>query len=124
MAKTATKELLIEYELKFLEKSLKELKKYIADRPVHKLEDRTTLASSKMDKDGNETLSYKIVATIEVQRRDVSQAVMDYAAIVKTVDQMRTQEDKKKKIAVRGDEKLGSQAEAFLQSRDKETIEA
>lgn len=118
MAKTATKELLIEYELKFLEKSLKELKKYITARPVHKLEDRSVMSSTRIDKDGNETLAYKIVATIEVQRRDVSQAIMDYAAIVRTVDQMRTQEDKKKKVAVRGDEKLGSQAAKFLEGRD------
>lgn len=119
MAKTATKELLIEYELKFLEKSLKELKKYITARPVHKLQDRSIVSSSKIDKDGEETLSYKIVATIEVQRRDISQAVMDYAAIVKTVDQMRTQEDKKKKVAVRGDVKLVGQAAQFLENRDK-----
>ena len=41
MAKTATKELLIEYELKFLEKKLKELKKYIEARPIHKIDDRS-----------------------------------------------------------------------------------
>ena len=116
---TTKKELLIEYELKFLEKKLKELKKYIDARPVHRLDDRSTISSSKTNKDGEETLAYKIVATIEVQRRDVTAALKDYAEIVRTVDQMRSQEDKEKKVAVRGDEKLGSQAAAFLERRDR-----
>jgi len=119
MSATTKKELLIEYELRFLEKKLKELKKYISDRPVHKLEDRQTMSSCTTDKDGKEKETFKIVATIETQRRDVTAALKDYAEIVRTVDQMRSQEDKKKKVAVRGDVELVGQAAAFLEQRDQ-----
>ncbi len=110
------KELLIEYELEFLEKKLKELKKYITARPFGKLEDRSAVVSEVETKSGPK-LGYRIVATMEVQRKDLTQALKDYAEILRTVDQMRTQEATKKKVAVRGDEKLGSQAAAFLEKR-------
>lgn len=112
------KPLLIEYELKFLERKLKELKKYISDNPFSKLDDRSAISGIKTYKDGSEIEYFKIVATKEVQRRDLTAALKDYAEIVRTVDQMRTQEANKK-IAVRGDEKLGSQAQTFLKNRDK-----
>ena len=112
------KQLLIEYELKFLEKKLKELKEYIAATPFSSLEDRSIVGSSTMNKNGEEVLSYKIVATKEVQRKDLTQALKDYAEILRTVDAMRISEEKKVP-AVRGDEKLGSQAAQFLANRDK-----
>jgi len=118
MAPAAAKPLLIEYELKFLEKKLKELKQYIAANPYNKLDDRTVISGTKNFKDGSTFDTYKIVATKEAQRRDLTSALKDYAEIVRTVDEMRTQEEKKK-IAVRGDETLGSQAEKFLASREK-----
>jgi len=115
---SATKPLLIEYELEFLEKKLKEFKKYITARPLHRLEDRLTMSSCVTNKDGNEKATYKIVATVETQRKDLAQALKDYAEIVRTVDSMREQEDKKKKVPVRGDAKLGSQAQEFLEKRN------
>ncbi len=118
MAMAVVKPLLIEYELNFLEKKLKELKQYISANPYNKLGDRSAVSGIKTYKDGSETEFYKIVATKEVQRRDLTAALKDYAEIVRTVDEMRTQEEKKK-IAVRGGEKLGSQAATFLKSRDE-----
>lgn len=112
----AEKKLFIEYELKFLERKLKELKKYISASPFSELDDRAAVSGITTFKDGSERESYKIVATKEVQRKDLTQALKDYAEILRTVDQMRSAEEKKK-VAVRGDEKLGSQAEAFLKSR-------
>jgi len=112
-----TKPLLIEYELKFLEKKLKELKMYIAASPFSKLDDRSAISGTKTSKDGSVFDTYKIVATKEVQRRDLTLALKDYAEILRTVDQMRTQEAKKL-VAVRGDEKLGSQAAEFLKKRE------
>lgn len=110
------KPLLIEYELKFLEKKLKELKSYIAANPFSKLDDRSAIAGIKNNKDGSQYETWKIVATKEVQRRDLTAALKDYAEIVRTVDQMR-QAEAKKKIAIRGDEKLGTQAAEFLKNR-------
>ena len=112
------KPLLVEYELSFLEKKLKELKKYIADRPFSKLADRSVISSETTNKDGEEKLSYRVVATEEAQRKDLTQALKDYAEILRTVDDMRVKEDKKT-VAIRGDEKLGKQAQEFLAKRDR-----
>ena len=116
MAKTV-KPLMIEYELKFLEKKLKELKKYIALNPFSSLEDRVSISGVSTMKDGTVKESYRIVATKEVQRKDLSLALKDYAEILRTVDDMRTKEAKKQ-VAVRGDAKLGAQAAEFLDNRN------
>jgi len=110
------KELFIEYELKFLEKKLKELKKYISDNPFSRLDDRTGISSMLTFKDGTQKESYRVIATKESQRKDLTSALKDYAEILRTVDQMREEEDKKK-IDVRGGEKLGSKADRFLKER-------
>ena len=117
MTASKAKPLMIEYELKFLETKLKELKKYIASQPFDKLEDRLAISGIKHSKDGSTFETYKIVATKEIQRKDLSLALKDYAEIVRTVDEMRTKEDKKQ-VAVRGDAKLGTQAEEFLKNRN------
>lgn len=109
----------IGYELKFLDKKLKELKQYITDTSFSELEDRLAISGIKKMNDGSTFETYKIVATKEIQRKDLTSALKDYAEILNTVDQMRTQEAKKL-IAVRGDEKLGSQAKAFLNARENQ----
>lgn len=105
---TPKKALLIEYELEFLDTKLQELKQYIEDTPFSSLKDRMTMRG-KVE---------ICIATKEVQRKDLAQALKDYAEILRTVDVMRTREANKK-IAVRGDVDLGSQAETFLKNRDK-----
>jgi len=84
------KSLLIEYELTFLDKKLKELKKYIDASPFSALEDRIIW---KETKGGN---SPTCVATKEAQRKDLTQAIKDYAEILRTVDSMREKEEAKK----------------------------
>jgi hypothetical protein len=89
MAKKA--QLLIEYELEFLEKKLKELKKYIEDNPFSKLADRMAYKETK-----NGGVIPIIVANKEAQRKDLTQALKDYAEILRTVESMREKEESKK----------------------------
>ena len=88
----------------------------ISDAPFGKLDDRSAISGIKNNKDGSTFETWKIVATKEVQRRDLTSALKDYAEILRTVDQMRTKEAEKQ-IAVRGDQKLVGQAEEFLKGR-------
>ena len=104
------KALLIEYELEFLETQLQELKDYIEANPYSKLEDRM---QSKLTKNGGIVLV--CVANKEAQRKDLTQALKDYAEILRTVDDMRNKEVAK--IDIRGNTKLGTQAEEFLNRR-------
>lgn len=85
------KALLIEYELEFLEKQLAELKEYIEANPYSQLADRM---QSKVTKNGGIVLV--CVANKEAQRKDLTQALKDYAEILRTVDAMREKEDVKK----------------------------
>lgn len=107
---TTKKALLIEYELDFLEKQLQELKDYIEANPYSKLADRM---QSKITKNGGIVLV--CVANKESQRKDLTQALKDYAEILRTVDDMRNKEETK--IEVRGKAKLGTQAQQFLDNR-------
>lgn len=87
----AKKELLIEYELKFLEKKLKELKEYIEATPFSTLTDRINYKETK-----NGGVVQLVIASKEVQRKDLTQALKDYAEILRTVDSMREKEETKK----------------------------
>lgn len=84
------KELLIEYELKFLEKKLKELKDYIEANPFSTLSDRMMY---KETKGGSIPIC---ISNKEAQRKDLTQALKDYAEILRTVDSMREKEESKK----------------------------
>lgn len=87
----AKKSLLIEYELKFLEKKLAELKAYIEDNPFSQLSDRINYKETK-----NGGVMPMVIASKEVQRKDLTQALKDYAEIVRTVDSLREKEEAKK----------------------------
>jgi hypothetical protein len=56
------------------------------------------------------------VANKESQRKDLTQALKDYAEILRTVDAMREKQEAKA-VPVRGDAQLGSMAEDFLKGR-------
>lgn len=88
---TKKKELLIEYELDFLETQLKELKLYIEANPLSGLKDRMAYKETK----GGGTIPI-CVANKEAQRKDLAQALKDYAEILRTVDSMREKEEAKK----------------------------
>ena len=109
----AKKALLIEYELEFLEKQLEELKEYIEANPYSTLTDRMQYKETK-----NGGMVSVCVANKESQRKDLTQALKDYAEILRTVDVMREKQEAKK-VETRGGAELSSQAEEFLKSRNK-----
>jgi hypothetical protein len=105
------KALLIEYELEFLESKLEELKQYIEANPFSTLTDRMAWKETK----GGGAIPI-CIANKEAQRKDLTQALKDYAEILRTVDAMREKQEAKAP-AVRGDAQLGSMAEEFLKGR-------
>ena len=104
------KALLIEYELAFLEAKLQELKEYIEANPFSKLKDRMAWKETK----GGGQIPI-CIANKETQRKDLTQALKDYAEILRTVDSMREKEEAK--VELRGKAELGGQAEEFLKGR-------
>lgn len=104
------KALLIEYELEFLEIKLQELKEYIQANPFSQLTDRMAWKETK-----NGGAIPICIANKEAQRKDLTQALKDYAEILRTVDSMREKEASK--VEVRGGGELGSMAEDFLKNR-------
>lgn len=87
---TKKKELLIEYELDFLEMKLKELKDYIESNPFSELADRMGYRETKSG-----SIPF-CIANKEAQRKDLTQALKDYADILRTVEAFRDQEEAKK----------------------------
>ena len=85
------KQLLIEYELEFLEEKLIELRDYIQANPFNKLDDRVKYKETK-----NGGAIPMVIASKESQRKDLTQALKDYAEIVRTVEAMREKEEAKK----------------------------
>lgn len=104
------KALLIEYELEFLETKLQELKEYIQSNPFNELKDRMAYKETK----GGGVIPI-CVANKEAQRKDLTQALKDYAEILRTVDSMREKEEAK--VEVRGKGDLSGNAEEFLKNR-------
>jgi hypothetical protein len=103
--------LLIEYELEFLEDKLKELKEYIKSNPFDKLEDRVKWKEMK-----NGGALPIVIANKEAQRKDLTQALKDYAEILRTVESMREKEDNK--IEARGKGEVNGQASEWLKERN------
>ena len=104
------KKLLIEYELEFLEEKLKELKDYIQANPFNKLADRMAYKETR----GGGVIPI-CVANKEAQRKDLTQALKDYAEILRTVDSMRTAEEAK--VEIRGKGELSGAAGEWLKDR-------
>lgn len=88
------KALLIEYELDFLETKLQELKEYIEANPFSTLKDRMAWKETKTG--GSIPIC---IANKEAQRKDLTQALKDYAEILRTVDSMRKTEEAKQESA-------------------------
>lgn len=105
------KELLIEYELDFLEKQLQELKDYIEANPYSTLADRMSYKETK-----NGGMISVCVANKEAQRKDLTQALKDYAEILRTVDSMREKEETK--IESRGKGEVSGQARSWLKNKN------
>lgn len=94
------KELYIEYELEFLEQKAQELKEYIEANPFSKLTDRMAYKETKSG-----GLIPTVVANKEAQRKDLTQALKDYAELIRTIETFRKQEEAKK-ISNRGGSQL------------------
>jgi hypothetical protein len=84
-------QLLIEYELEFLEKKLKELKDYIESNPFSTLADRMAWKETRAG--GAIPIC---IANKEAQRKDLTQALKDYVDILRSVDDLRRREEVKK----------------------------
>lgn len=102
--------LLIEYELDFLEKKLQELKEYIEANPFSKLSDRMAWKEVK----GGGAIPI-CIANKEAQRKDLTQALKDYADILRTVESMREKEEAK--IESRGKGEITGQASTWLRNK-------
>ena len=107
---TSKKALLIEYELEFLDMKLQELKEYIQANPFSSLTDRMAYKETRAG--GAIPIC---IANKEAQRKDLTQALKDYAEILRTVDSMREKEESK--VEVRGKGDLSGAAEDFLKNR-------
>jgi hypothetical protein len=106
----AAKPLLIEYELVFLEKQLQELKEYIESNPYSTLADRMAYKETRAG-----GVIPICIANKETQRKDLTQALKDYAEILRTVDAMREKEENK--IETRGKTEISTLANDFLKKR-------
>ncbi len=98
----------IEYELEFLEMKAEELKGYIEANPLNKLEDRIKWKETK----SGGTLPI-VVASKEAQRKDLTQALKDYAELLRTINEMREKEDVKKS-SPRGNQDLSPLEEGLV----------
>jgi hypothetical protein len=95
---TSKKALLIEYELEFLDMKLQELKEYIQANPFSSLTDRMAYKETRAG--GAIPIC---IANKEAQRKDLTQALKDYAEILRTVDSMREKEESKVEVRGKGD---------------------
>ena len=106
----AKKQTYISAELEWAEKRLGEWKQYIDDNPINELEDRMAF---KQTARGQISV---ISATIESQIKAIRDTMKEYLQLLEVVDKLREREAAKK-IEIRSNAKLGSQAEEFLKSR-------
>lgn len=98
MAVTTKKQTaLAEYEAEFLERKLVELEQYIDARPFQELKDRIEW---KQTKSGG--MLPMVIASIEAQRKDIAQAMIDYADIAARVRKLREEEEAKKQKNAKG----------------------
>lgn len=85
-------------ELEFLEEQALELKAYVQQNPISKLEDRIHWKEMK-----NGGMLPVVTANKEAQRKDISQALKDYAAILEVINKLREMEEKKAEARGGGD---------------------
>ncbi len=87
---TTKKALLVEYELEFLESKLIQLHDYIESIKINELEDRIKWKETK-----NGGAMPMVIASKEAQRKDWTQALKDYAELVRTIKALREEEEKR-----------------------------
>ncbi len=99
----------ISFELDWLEKKAEELKISVDASPFNHLTDRLI---EKMTARGQVE---EIAATIEDQRRSLTQAMKDYVQIIEAINNLREKEEAK--IESRGGQDVSSLAERFMKNR-------
>lgn len=90
----AKNKLFIVDEIEFLEEQVLQLKLYIEANPLEKLEDRIHWKETK-----NGGMLPTLTASKEAQRKDISQALKDYAQLLEVVNKLRESEEAKNQIA-------------------------
>lgn len=87
---TSKNKIFIIDELEFLEEQALELKAYVQANPIGKLEDRIHWKELK-----NGGMLPVVTASKEAQRKDISQALKDYAGILEVINKLRDIEEKR-----------------------------
>ncbi len=108
-----TKTTYIHTELVWAEEQLSSWRAYIDANPLHKMVDR--IEWKPTTKGG---MLPMVIASIEAQGKFIQETMKNYLALLEVVERLRDKEDQKKIIA-RGGVDLGSQAERFVNKRDK-----
>jgi len=91
----ATKnKLFIVDEIEFLEEQALQLRMYIEAHPLDGLQDRISYKETK-----NGGVIPMVVATVESQRKDITQALKDYAQMLEVINKLRESEDAKNQVA-------------------------
>lgn len=105
------KELFIDVELDFAEKSLKQWRDYIEANPIHEIKDRW--GQKEMPKGGQ---TWVVTATAEQQIKCVQDTLTKYLQLVETVNKLREIEENK--IQARGKGEIKGQAAAWIANRN------
>ena len=109
---TSKKNTYIAAELEFAEQSLLQWREYIEANPIHEIKDRW--GKKEMPKGGQ---TWVVTATAEQQIKCVQDTLAKYLQLLEVVDKLREKEAAK--IETRGKSELSSQAEEWLNGRNK-----
>jgi len=102
----------ISAELDWSEEQLKSWRAYIDANPIHELKDR--IEWKPTSKGGTMPM---VIASIEQQGKFIQETMKNYLALLEVVDKLREKEEAK--IETRGKSELSSQAEDWLNGRNK-----
>lgn len=97
MATTKKQTALTEYAIDFLKQKNQELMEYIKSRPFPELRDRIEWKQTKAG-----GLMPMVIASIETQRKDLSQALIDFADIQQRIKVLEQDEEKLKQLDAKG----------------------
>lgn len=103
----------ISAELDWAEEQLASWKQYVDNNPMHELKDRI-----EMKPTARGGLMPMVIASIEQQGKFIQETMKNYLALLEVVDKLR-EKDEAKKVEIRGNTELGSEAEEFLLKRQK-----
>lgn len=99
-------------ELDFAEQSLEQWREYIETNPINEIKDRW--GQKEMPKGGH---TWVVTATAEQQIKCVQDTLAKYLQLLEVVNKLREKEEAK--IETRGKSELSSQAEDWLNGRNK-----